>query len=334
MTNFFLHRRVLMGLALSSALPATSVWAAGQPVPVVASFSILQDLTRQVGGDLVTVSALVGPDGDAHVFEPTPQQARQLLQAKVLVANGLGFEGWLPRLKKASGFKGQEIVASQGIAVRILPKGQGKGHDHGEGDGDGDGADKAGHDHGHGQHHGHNHGPQDPHAWQDVRNAIVYVRNIAQGLARADPANAAQYDKQATQYIARLTALDASLRQRFAALPAERRSVVSTHDAFGYFAQAYGLRFVPVRGLSTESEPSARDMAALVKQVREERIGAIFVENISDPRLLEQLARETGATMGGRLYSDALSPAGGPASTYIDMVETNAATLLKALQAD
>ncbi|MCS4294623.1 zinc/manganese transport system substrate-binding protein [Comamonas sp. BIGb0152] len=326
MTNFFLHRRALMGLALTSALPATSVWAAGQPLPVVASFSILQDLTRQVGGDLVTVSALVGPDGDAHVFEPTPQQARQLLQAKVLVANGLGFEGWLPRLKKASGFKGQEIVASQGIAVRILPNSQ--GHSHGAG------ADKAGHDHGHGHHHGHNHGPQDPHAWQDVRNAIVYVRNIAQGLAKADPANAAQYDQQARQYIARLTALDASLRQRFAALPAERRSVVSTHDAFGYFAQAYGLRFVPVRGLSTESEPSARDMAALVKQVREERIGAIFVENISDPRLLEQLARETGAAMGGRLYSDALSPAGGPASTYIDMVETNAATLLKALQAD
>ena len=326
MTNFFLHRRALMGLALSSALPATSVWAAGQPLPVVASFSILQDLTRQVGGDLVTVSALVGPDGDAHVFEPTPQQARQLLQAKVLVANGLGFEGWLPRLKKASGFKGQEIVASQGIAVRILPNSQ--GHDHGAG------ADKAGHDHGHGHHHGHNHGPQDPHAWQDVRNAIVYVRNIAQGLVKADPANAAQYDQQARQYIARLMALDASLRQRFAALPAERRSVVSTHDAFGYFAQAYGLRFVPVRGLSTESEPSARDMAALVKQVREERIGAIFVENISDPRLLEQLARETGAAIGGRLYSDALSPAGGPAATYIDMVEANASSLLKALKAE
>lgn len=330
MSNFYLNRRALLGLALTSALPIVPVWAAGQPLPVVASFSILQDLTRQVGGDLVSVSALVGPDGDAHVFEPTPQQARQLQQAKVLVANGLDFEGWLPRLKKAAGFQGQEIVASQGIAVRRLPKGQ--GHDHGRDHG----ADKTRHDHNHehGHGHAHNHGPNDPHAWQDVKNAIVYVRNIAKGLAQADPTNAARYDQQATQYIARLTALDTSLRQRFAALPAERRSVVSTHDAFGYFAQAYGLRFVPVRGLSTESEPSARDMAALVKQVREERIGAIFVENISDPRLLEQLARETGAAMGGRLYSDALSPAGGPASTYIDMVETNAATLLKALQAD
>lgn len=325
MSNFYLNRRALLGLALTSALPVGSVWASGQLLPVVASFSILQDLTRQVGGDRVSVSALVGPDGDAHVFEPTPQQARQLQQAKVLVANGLDFEGWLPRLKKAAGFQGQEIVASQGIAVRTLPKGQGHdhGHDHGAG--------KEGHDHDHG--HGHHHGPNDPHAWQDVKNAIVYVRNIAKGLATADPANAAQYDQRATQYIVRLTALDASLRQRFAALPAERRSVVSTHDAFGYFAQAYGLRFVPVRGLSTESEPSARDLAALVKQVRAERIGAIFLENISDPRLLEQLARETGAAIGGRLYSDALSPDGGPASTYVDMVETNAATLLKALQA-
>ncbi|GAB2810150.1 metal ABC transporter substrate-binding protein [Comamonas piscis] len=329
MSNFYLNRRALLGLALSSALPVSTVWAAGQPLPVVASFSILQDLTRQVGGDLVSVSALVGPDGDAHVFEPTPQQARQLQQAQLLVANGLDFESWLPRLKKAAGFKGQEIVASQGIAVRALPKGQGHdhGHDHGAG--------KAGHDHDHDHDHGHNHnhGPNDPHAWQDVKNAIVYVRNIAKGLATANPANAAQYDQQATQYIARLTALDTSLRQRFAAVPAARRTVVSTHDAFGYFAQAYGLRFVPVRGLSTESEPSARDMAALVKQVREERIGAIFVENISDPRLLEQLARETGAAIGGRLYSDALSPTGGPAATYIDMVETNASTLLKALQA-
>ncbi len=323
MSTFYLNRRALLGLALTSALPAGSVWAASQPLPVVASFSILQDLTLQVGGDLVTVSALVGPDGDAHVFEPTPQQARQLQQAKVLVANGLDFEGWLPRLKKAAGFQGQEIIASQGIAVRALPKGQ--DHDHGHDHG----ADKAGHDHD----HAHHHGPNDPHAWQDVKNAIVYVRNIAKGLATADPANAARYDQQATQYIARLTALDASLRQRFAAVPAARRTVVSTHDAFGYFAQAYGLRFVPVRGLSTESEPSARDMGALVKQVREERIGAIFLENISDPRLLEQLSRETGAAIGGRLYSDALSPAGGPAATYIDMVETNAATLLKALQA-
>lgn len=331
MSNFYLNRRALLGLALTSALPASAVWAAGQPLPVVASFSILQDLTLQVGGDLVSVSALVGPDGDAHVFEPTPQQARQLQQAKVLVANGLDFEGWLPRLKKAAGFQGQEIIASQGIAVRALPKGQ--GHDHKQDHGHDHGADKAGHDHDHAHGHGHHHGPNDPHAWQDVKNAIVYVRNIAKGLATADPANAAQYDKQATQYIARLTALDVSLRQRFAAVPAARRTVVSTHDAFGYFAQAYGLRFVPVRGLSTESEPSARDMGALVKQVREERIGAIFLENISDPRLLEQLSRETGAAIGGRLYSDALSPAGGPAATYVDMVETNAATLLKALQA-
>ena len=308
-----LTRRALLGSALAAAAP---VWAASPPMPIVASFSILADLTRQVGGDLVNVTALVGPDGDAHVFEPTPQDARKLQQARVLVTNGLGFEGWLPRLKKASGFKGQEIVASQGIQPRTLAEtGHGGGHDHG-------------HDHEHGHGHG---GASDPHAWQDVKNAVAYVKNIAQGLSAADPSNAGRYRARASEYVARLEALDARIRERFAALPPDKRSVISTHDAFGYFAQAYGVRFIPVRGLSTESEPSARDLAKLVEQIRRERIGAIFIENISDPRLLEQLARETGAVIGGRLYSDALSAPSGPAATYIDMMETNCTVLLQAI---
>lgn len=309
MTFFPFNRRALLGAALSCSLP---VWAAAPPLPVVASFSILGDLVREVGGELVSVTELVGPDGDAHVFEPTPQQARQLQQARVLVSNGLGFEGWLPRLKKASGFKGQEIVASRGIRPLALAE---PGH-------------------GAKNHHGHSHArAQDPHAWQDVRNVVVYVKNIEQGLAQADPSNGAYYRARAAEYVARLNALDASLRTRFAALPAERLNVISTHDAFGYFTQAYGLRFVPVRGLSTESEPSARDIARLVEQIRRERISSIFIENISDPRLLEQLARETGATMGGKLYSDALSARGGPAATYIEMMQINSDSLLNALKA-
>lgn len=310
MTFFPFNRRALLGAALSCSLP---VWAAAPPLPVVASFSILGDLVREVGGELVSVTELVGPDGDAHVFEPTPQQARQLQQARVLVSNGLGFEGWLPRLKNASGFKGQEIVASRGIRPLALAE---PGH-------------------GAKDHHGHSHArAQDPHAWQDVRNVVVYVKNIEQGLAQADPSNGAYYRARAAEYVARLNALDASLRTRFAALPAERRKVISTHDAFGYFTEAYGLRFVPVRGLSTESEPSARDIARLVEQIRRERINSIFIENISDSRLLEQLARETGAVVGGKLYSDALALPRGLAPTYIDMMETNAATLLGALQED
>lgn len=319
MSNFLISRRGLVATALcAAAAGAGPARAADTRLPVVASFSILADLVREVGGERVDVAALVGPDGDAHVFEPTPRQARQLQQARVLVTNGLGFERWLPRLKVAAAFKGQEIVASQGIAPRALPASAQGGH-HGHGHGHGHGHDDAHHDH------------VDPHAWQDVGNAIVYVNNIANGLAHADPANAGHYRARAADYAARLHTLDARIRAQFAAVPAERRSVISTHDAFGYYAQAYGLRFVAVRGLSTESEPSARDLAQLVTQVRKERIGAIFLENISDPRLLEQLARETGAKVGGKLYSDALSPANGPAASYIAMLETNTAVLLKAI---
>ncbi|MFT3778396.1 MAG: metal ABC transporter substrate-binding protein [Ottowia sp.] len=297
----------MLGAALAAALPA---WAAAPRLQVVASFSILADMVRQIGGDAVEVASLVGPDGDAHVFEPTPQHARALQQARVLVVNGLGFEGWMPRLKKSAGFKGLEVVASRGVKPRHFAH--------------------AAHEHGRHRHHGDEH---DPHAWQNVKNAVVYAGNIADGLAQADPARAAHYRARGADYAARLSALDARIRQTLAALPAGRRSVVTTHDAFGYYADAYGLRFVPARGLSTESEPSARELAALIEQVRRERIPAIFVENIADPRLLEQLARETGAVIGGQLYSDALSPPGGPAATYAEMMEANTAALAQALAA-
>ena len=323
MNHLVLSRRgLLLATAAVAGATASAAAAGAAPprLPVVASFSILADLVREVGGDRVEVTALVGADGDAHVFEPTPRQARQLQQARVLVTNGLGFEAWLPRLKSAAAFQGREIVASAGIAPRALPAST---HAHGQ-------AHSRGHGHGHGHAHA---GTVDPHAWQDVRNVIAYVNNIARGLAQADPLHADHYRRRASDYVARLEALDGRIRAEFAALPAERRSVVATHDAFGYFAQAYGLRFIAVRGLSTESEPSARDLARLIGQVRQERITALFVENISDPRLLQQLARETGAAVGGRLYSDALSPADGPAPTYIAMMQSNAAVLLKALAA-
>lgn len=299
-------------MLLASSALAMPAWAVQSRLKVVTSFSILADLVRQVGGELVDVVALVGPDADAHVFEPSPQDAKQLQQASVLVINGLGFEAWMTRLEASAGFRGIEIVASQGIRPRILSSTThestargGKGVDHRE---------------------------QDPHAWQSVSNVAVYVRNIAQGLAKADPANAMTYRARSAEYAARLDALDARVRQRITALPPDRRSVVTTHDAFGYYAQAYGLRFIPARGLSTESEPSARDIAALIRQIRRERIPAIFVENISDPRLLEQLARETGVSIGGRLYSDALSKADGPAATYMELMDANTTALTEALR--
>lgn len=308
MPTFCLTRRNLLGAALASAIPA---WANPPRLKVVASFSILADLVRQVGGDLVDVSPLVGPDADAHVYEPSPQDAMKLQQARVLVTNGLGFEGWMARLKTASGFKGLEVVASRGIKPRSLAK----------------------HDHAHGRTESHHHHhAQDPHAWQDVKNVMGYVRNIADGLAQADQVNAAHFRSRAGAYESQLKALDLRIRQMLADVPADRRVAVTTHDAFGYFAQAYGVRLVPARGLSTESEPSAREIARLIDQMRKERIRAVFIENITDPRLMEQLTRETGAAIGGKLYSDALSPPSGAAATYIDMMEFNTATILKALR--
>ncbi len=310
-------RRGLLAAALALPLAAR---ANATPLQVVASFSILADLVRQVGGALVEVTPLVGADADAHVYEPSAQDARRLQQARVLVANGLGFEAWLPRLKAAAGFKGLEIIASQGIKPRSFAA-----HDGGSAHGHGH------HDHDHAHHH-HHHDAQDPHAWQDVSNVVAYVRNICAGLSQVDPGNAAQFRARADDFVRRLQALDQRIRQTLAAVPADRRVAVTTHDAFAYYAQAYGLRLVPARGLSTESEPSAREIAQLIDQMRKERIRAVFIENISDPRLMQQLTRETGAVVGGKLYSDALSRAAGLAASYMEMMEANTATFLRALR--
>lgn len=299
------------------ASPAETSRSNDDKVPVVTSFSILADLVREVGGDAVDVVSLVGPDGDAHAFEPTPQDARTLQRAHVLVTNGLGFEGWMARLKKSAGFKGQEVVATKGVEPRKLTA-----HGHGHGGGGGGGGGHA---------HQHGHGDRDPHAWQNPLNVVTYVRNIANGLAKADPPRAATYRERAATYAADLKALDARIRETLAALPPGRRSVVTTHDAFGYYADAYGLRFIPARGLANEAEPSARDVAALIDRIRKENIPAVFVENIADPRLMEQLTRETDAVIGGRLYSDALSRPGGPAASYVQLMQANTAELLKAL---
>ncbi|WP_251864335.1 metal ABC transporter substrate-binding protein [Achromobacter sp. Marseille-Q4962] len=309
------RRALLLLTALALAAPAGAAQAA-RPLQAVASFSILGDMVREVGGPDVQVSVLVGPDGDAHEYEPTPGDVKTLAAAQVLFVNGLAFEAWLPGLVKSSGFKGRTVVASQGVTPRRFEAGEDHGHD--------------GHDHDHGQ--AHSHGDLDPHAWQNLANGVIYVRNIAEGLAAADPAHAEAYRRRAEAYAARLQALDASLRKTFAAIPAERRKVVTSHDAFGYFGEAYGVSFLPVAGISTDAEPSAGDVARLIEQVRREHVPAVFVENISSPRLVQQIARETGAKVGGTLYSDALSKPGRPAATYLEMFEWNASQLAAAMQ--
>jgi zinc/manganese transport system substrate-binding protein len=279
---------LLMGLA--------SVPARGQSrIDVVASFSILGDFAREVGGDRVAVTTLVGANSDVHVYTPSPSDAQKVSGAKLLIINGLGLEGWLPRLVQSSGGKAAIVTATTGIAPRRL------------------GSDA------------------DPHAWQSVVNAKTYVGNISDGLSRADPANASTYRANASAYLARLDALDAEVRQAVAQIPEARRKVISTHDAFGYFAAAYGIAFIAPQGVSTESEASARDIAAIITQVRSGKIPAVFLENISDPRLMRRIAAETGARVGGTLYSDSLTEEKGDAPTYIDMVRHNIRALTSAL---
>lgn len=341
--------------ALSVSLPLTAF--ADEPVKIVASFSILGDMVKEIGKDHVVVTTLVGPDGDAHVYEPTPADARNLAAADVLVLNGLEFESWLPRLVSASGFEGIEVVASQGVAPLSFEDHDEEDHaadDHDEhgheaedhaaddhGDHDHGGEDHAADDHDEhdheeedhaaGGHDGHDHGLNDPHAWQDLANGVIYARNIAAMLAEADQENAADYEANAEAYVASLEALDAKIRADIAEIPADRRKVVTSHDAFAYFGDAYGIEFIAPTGMSTEAEASAADVARIIDQIRADNITAVFVENITNTRLIEQIVRETGATVGGKLYSDALSDTDGPAPTYLKMFESNAEQLAQAL---
>ena len=294
----------LLGL---SVLLSGSMLHAQEPLQVTATFSILGDLIQQVGGDKVHVTTLVGPDGDAHVYQPSPQDVRTLAQSKLLVSNGLGFEGWLDRLAQSSGFKGTSVVASQGITPLH------RSAEHGD--------------------DGHQHqGDMDPHAWNDANNVLVYVDNIAQGLGQADPANAALYAANAASYKAQVMQLDMRYKIRFNALPEAHRKAITSHDAFGYLAHAYHLTLLAPQGMNTDAEPSAAQVANLIRQIRQQKIPALFVENISDPRLMEQIASETQVKIGGKLYSDALSGPQGEAPSYLAFLEHNLSTLLKALE--
>lgn len=286
---------ILVWLAFASA-SATAV--AAELVNVVATFSVLGDMTSRIGGRRVQVHTLVGQDADAHVYQPTPADARTIANARLVVTNGFGFEGWIARLIKSSGYRGQVLAASKG--VRMLARQTGDRE-------------------------------PDPHAWQDLANALRYVDNITQALGEVDPAGQAEYRANAEKYKAEIGTLDAEIRYSFAALPAARRKVVTAHDAFAYFGRAYGIAFIAPIGVNTEAEPSAGDVGRIIEQIRRERIPAVFMESISDPRLLERIRQESGARIGGILYSDSLSKPGGPAPSYLEMMRHNARTLAAAL---
>jgi zinc/manganese transport system substrate-binding protein len=286
-------RRLLL-TAFALALAASPL-RADERLNVVASFSILADFVKNVGGDKVDLTTLVGANSDVHVYAPAPSDAKRMADARLLVINGLGLEGWLPRLVQSSGSKAAIVMASNGIAPL-------------------------------------SHGSEaDPHAWQSVANAKIYVVNIRDALTAAAPADAQTFQVNADRYLAELDALDAEVRAAVAKIPPERRRVISTHNAFGYFASAYGIEFIAPSGVSTENEPSARDIAAIIRQIKAEKIPAVFLENISDERLIRRIAAESSAKVGGTLYSDSLTGEKGPAPTYIDLVRHNIKALTSAL---
>lgn len=321
------RRALLLGVAglagLGSTARARSAAGAGSaaPLPVVASFSILGDLVRQVGGARVRVADLVGPDSDAHAVQPTPRMARSAAEAALLFSIGLGFEGWMQRLLDASGFHGRQVVVSAGLAPRRLPGHEGQGGQGGQG-GPGD----------HGDHGDHGH-EADPHIWHDVRHALHMVARIADGLCAADAAHAAGYRARASAYAQRLQTLDGEIRSAWSGVPAARRVAVTTHDSMAYYASAYGLRLLAAQGLSANAEPTPRALAALVRQLRSSGARALFLERGADGRLMQRLAQETGAVIGGRLYTDALSAADGPAASYEALMRHNTGSLLRALAA-
>jgi zinc/manganese transport system substrate-binding protein len=295
---------VILALALVLLLPTKRQGAAAEEtrLRVVATFSILGDIVRNVGGDRVEVSTLVGPGGDAHVYAPSPADAKTLAAARLIAVNGLGFEGWIDRLIEVSATAAVVVVASAGVTPRRTATAL--------------------------------HGSTgiDPHAWQAVGNVAIYAENIREALARVDPPGRAVYAGNTAAYRQRLDKLDAEVRQAIATIPPERRKVITTHDAFAYFGADYGVDFIAQQGLSTETEASARDVARIVRLIRDEKIPAIFFENITDPRLLKRIAAETGARIGGTLYSDALTGPNGAAPTYVKLMRHNVQEIVTALK--
>ena len=302
-----LTRRATIGLLLATPA-AQSAWAQPAPKRVVASFSILADMIARVGESRVTVKSLTGPDQDLHGYEPRPSDIQAVAGADIMAINGLGLEGWATRIAAAAKFKGTAIVATKDVPAL-----------------------KTAHKHGPGQSGAHAHGTFDPHAWQDVANARRYVANILAGLTAADPANTPAYTAAAARYTEELTALDAEIRALLAPIPRPRRRAVTSHEAFAYFADAYGIDMLAISGAWRDSEPSARDLATLAAQIKRQNIRALFLENTSPPASLRALASETKTTLGGRLYSDALSPPTGPAASYIALMRHNARTIAAAL---
>ena len=287
--------------ALAASLLPFAARAQGSRPLVVASFTILQDFVARIAGGALEVTSLVPRDGDPHAFEARPGDLTGLRRATATVENGLGLEGWLGRMVEASGFKGVRITATAGIKPRSLEE---------------NGATVP-----------------DPHVWQDPTLAQRMVQSIADGLAKADAAHASSYAQRATNFIAELKLVDAGIRRSLGGIPQAKRKVLTTHDAFSYYGAHYGIQFIALQGISSEAEPSPRGLARVAAQAKSEGIGTVFLENMTDPRLAQALAREADLRVGPKLYSDSLSMPDGPAPTYIDLLRYNTAQFAAAMSA-
>ncbi|WP_457299373.1 zinc ABC transporter substrate-binding protein AztC [Phyllobacterium sp. P5_D12] len=300
------------GLNVILLLTASYSPASAEALKVVSSFTVISDFAKNVGGDKISLTTLVGPDGDAHVYEPKPSDAAAVAGADVVLVNGLHFEGFLPRLVEASATKAPIVELTKGVEPI---KSAEEDHDHGAGEASAT----------------EEHGAYDPHAFQSIRNAKIYVQNIVDAFCTADATNCDSYKANAAAYTKKLDATEAEVKAAIASIPESKRLIITSHDAFGYFQHEYGLKFLAPEGISTDSEASAADIVALIKQVKEDKASAIFVENITNPRLIEQIASETKLNVGGTLFSDALSKPDEGAATYIDMMHHNIATFKKAI---
>lgn len=292
-----------MSAGLVAGLMFAAAAGAAEKLPVLASFSILGDIVSQVGGERIAVSTLVGPDQDAHVYQPSPDDIKKVAHARLIVVNGLGFEGWLERVAHSVNYKGDIVVASAGVKAREMA------------DEDKPGVEQI-----------------DPHAWQNPLNVIIYTGNIVTALSKLDPAGAAIYKKNGDAYIAALRQLDNWTFEQIAAIPPAKRRIITSHDAFHYFGAHYKIEFIAPQGMSTDSEPSALEVAAMIRQMEKEHIKAVFIENMTSPRLLEQISRDAGVAAGAKLYSDALSGPQGPAPDYLHMMRYNVGQMLDGLR--
>ncbi|GFM90123.1 MULTISPECIES: metal ABC transporter substrate-binding protein [Pseudomonas] len=295
-----MKRLMMLSSMAAIALSAFASLAQAKPLEAVASFTVIADMVSNVGGDRVHVTSLIGPNGDPHVYEPTPRDAQALKSADLTFVSGLHLEGWMDRLIKASGYKGQPVVLSEGIKTRYMQE---------------DGKLIT-----------------DPHAWNSAANGVIYVRNIMTALKKADPEGASVYEANGQRYIVQLQELDLYARDQVQSVPESKRKILTSHDAFGYFGDAYGVTFLSPLGFSTESEASAADVAKLIRQIKSEHVTAYFFENSGDPRLVKQIADASGAQPGGELYVEALSPADGPAASYAQMFRYNVDKLTAAMK--